>query len=73
MTNEEAVKLMAEKVQTLSQIFQECVKLADETGVVFELPYGGEGTSESGIGGFYEPKEGHSWHDTGWNPSSHSC
>jgi hypothetical protein len=75
MTKEEAVKLLAEKCEELHKLFNECVAIADENEIIFELPYGGEGTAERGLGGYYDPTgEVRVWSDyQGWNPSSQSC
>lgn len=75
MTKEEASKLLAEKCQTLRTLFDECVKIANENEIIFELPYGGEGTPERGLGGHYDPTgEVCQWSDyAGWNPSAGTC
>jgi hypothetical protein len=72
MTKEEGAKLIAEHCVTLRKLFDECVAIADASGVEFDLPWGGEGSSESGIGGVYVPTSD-SWCGQGWNPSAHSC
>lgn len=79
MGKEQAVKLMAEKVSQLRTLFDECVTLADQEGIKFEMPWGGEGTRERGIGGVYCPTQeiaDNLWYDyaqVGWNSSSGVC
>lgn len=75
MTKEEACALIAAKTLELRKLFDECVAIADEHKVVFELPWGGEGTDERGLGGFYDPTgECYVFSDyQGWNPSAGTC
>lgn len=72
MEKEEASKIIAEKLEYAYALINECVKISNESGVWFTLPWGGEGTEEAGMGASYHPiNDG--YHENGWNPSAHSC
>lgn len=78
LTKQEVSKLIAEKLDKADDLLQECVALADEHGVMFSLPWGGEGTSQRGMGADYVPGNSEEfrrgWYDDeGWQPSAHSC
>lgn len=76
MDKQTASQQLAEKREQLRRLFDECVAISDESGVVFETPWGGEGSYEAGLGGRYVPENNTDelrWNDVGWNPSAHSC
>lgn len=89
MTTEDTIKadkqaviqLINKKLKQANDLMQECVFLAEEAGVVFNLPWGGEGTDQRGMGATYVPTTADektieyfsNWGDTGWNPSAGSC
>jgi hypothetical protein len=78
---EQAYKLIAEKCVILRQLFDECVKIADEAQVEFELPFGGEGCSAQdgyGAGATYYPDGVDNWCKNyidiaEWVSSSRTC
>ena len=80
MDKQVASELIAEYLALADKYLSDAVRVSDASGVEFSLPWGGEGTSEAGMGATYYP-EGHSeigesvWSETrqGWNPSAHSC
>lgn len=76
MDTQEASNLISNKLDAARKLLDECVCISEQSGVPFSLPWGGEGTSESGIGADYIPKTcdklGYYDH-TGWNPSAHTC
>jgi hypothetical protein len=75
MERETASALLSDKCELLRKLFDECVDISKQSGVTFELPWGGEGTThEEGysMGGFYLPVED-KWNNQGWNPSNQSC
>lgn len=73
----EATQEISKKMSQAFSLIQECVKLADEHGVMFSTPWGGEGGSYMyGMGGDYVPEgyEHSKYYDnTGWNASAYSC
>lgn len=80
MDKEFASKQIADLLNTASKALDAAVVISEASGVSFELPWGGEGTSEAGIGAKYLP-EGHpdienvKWYQyrQGWNPSAGTC
>jgi hypothetical protein len=78
MNKQEVTQLIERKLAVAYNEMLECVGLADEHGVIFSLPWGGEGTSQSGMGADYVPDTAtdyeKQWCDhTGWQPSAGSC
>lgn len=72
---QKAAKKIATRCKHMAKLFNECVKLADEAGVVFELPWGGEGTSPQdgyGAGATYYP-EVEGYQSAHWTSSTANC
>jgi hypothetical protein len=80
------VKAINAKLAQADVLLAECVLLAEEGGVCFSLPWGGEGTSQRGMGATYVPETAselekryncnESWngeYQAGWQPSAQSC
>lgn len=82
MDKEQASKAIADNLDKISALLNECTKISDESGVGFELPYGGEGTLMKGMGAYYSP-EGDTdaeWRRneyleaySGWHSSAGTC
>ena len=78
MDKQFASELIAAALQTAQEALNSAVAISEQSGVSFELPWGGEGSSESGMGATYLP-EGHpritNGYDNywGWNPSAGTC
>lgn len=71
-----ASKLIADYLEAAEHALRNAVRVADMSGVAFDLPWGGEGTEESGIGAKYVPagsEEANYYDREGWNPSAHTC
>lgn len=76
-------KAIAAKLRQADDLLVECVLLSEESGVCFTLPWGGEGTSQRGMGAGYVPETASQrdkeWNitnfddSTGWQPSAGSC
>lgn len=76
-------KTIYAKLAQADALLAECVMLAEESGVCFELPWGGEGTQQRGMGAGYVPEtasdQDKEWNitnyddSTGWQPSAGSC
>jgi hypothetical protein len=76
-------KAIAAKLAQADVLLAECVMLAEESGVCFELPWGGEGTQQRGMGAGYVPttasERDKEWNitnyddSTGWQPSAGIC
>lgn len=84
MDKQEASALISEKLNLAHSLLGECVAISEESGVIFHLPWGGEGTDMRGTGATYIPttataqeKEWHSlydyWRTGGWMASAGSC
>lgn len=83
MTKEQATKLIAECMERAWNAVNEAVAIAEDSGVVFHLPWGGEGTSQAGMGATYIPttatpedKDAHNYYgyrEDGWMPSAGTC
>lgn len=75
------MELIAKKLDQANALIEECVFLAEEVGTTFNLPWGGEGTSQRGMGATYIAttadqrtidvfsNDGYA----GWNPSAGTC
>lgn len=83
MDKEQILKLISDKLRQTEALIDECVALADEHGVVFHLPWGGEGTNQRGMGACYIGTSitdartisafSNDGDSTGWQPSAGSC
>ncbi len=76
LSQQEANRLISLKLEFAYNLIKDCTEIADACRVSFCLPWGGEGTSERGLGGEYVPEgsDALNYHDkSGWNASSHSC
>lgn len=75
------MEAIARKLEQAKQLMEECVFLAEEVGATFNLPWGGEGTAQRGMGATYIATTADertiemfsNWGEAGWNPSSGSC
>jgi hypothetical protein len=85
-TKQEAAKIIDDKLKQAWQLVEDCVKLAEHSGCCFELPWGGEGTDQRGMGATYVPEsaseQDKKWmcndgwggnYYTGWQPSAGTC
>jgi len=80
MDKQIASELISKFLEQADEALREAIKVSEASGVEFCLPWGGEGTSDAGMGATYYPT-GHLaigenvWSETrqGWNPSAHSC
>lgn len=79
---QEAIETIDRKLVVAKQMIDDCVKLAEHAGVIFHLPWGGEGTFEAGMGATYVPEtaseQDKKWNlnygdRCGWQPSAGSC
>jgi hypothetical protein len=76
-------KAINAKLAQADVLLAECVMLAEEGGVCFTLPWGGEGTMQRGMGATYVPitasERDKEWNITnvwdvpGWQPSGGLC
>jgi hypothetical protein len=83
LSKEQAAKVIDEKLQKALKLIEDCVTTAEHAGVVFHLPWGGEGTSQRGMGASYVPatasEQDKKFHlndyysSTGWQPSAGTC
>lgn len=82
MNKQEALKIIDEKLAQAAKLIDDCAKTAEHSGVVFHLPWGGEGTSQAGMGATYVPEsaseQDKKWNlnygeRCGWQPSAGSC
>jgi hypothetical protein len=84
MTQQESYELISKKLEQAKNLINEAVSISEQHGVVFTLPWGGEGTSEAGLGATYVPTTAsekdkewnsnwNSWRNYGWMPSAGSC
>lgn len=67
----EASAKIASKLRQVDELIAECVAIADETGVTFDVNVGGYG-----MGGTYDPHDQtDQWGNDnyGWHASSQSC
>jgi hypothetical protein len=77
----EALETINKKLKQAQNLMDECVFIAEEAGVMFELPWGGEGTSQRGMGAQYIPQSADERTidffsidgTTGWQPSAGTC
>jgi hypothetical protein len=79
---EAAVAVINLKLNMAKELMEDCVKLAEHAGVVFSLPWGGEGTDQRGMGADYVPQTAsqrdkddfcNDWCGWGWQPSAGTC
>lgn len=83
---EEALATINRKLDEANKLLDDCVKLSEHAGVVFSLPWGGEGTDQRGMGACYVPasasEKDKEWacndtwngdYQNGWQPSAGSC
>lgn len=80
MDKQQAVQEIATRAAKMFELFNECVALADEHKVEFELPWGGEGCSAQdgyGAGATYYPEGVDHWNRYGdyamWVSSTQTC
>lgn len=76
MDKQVAAQQIADKLRQAQQLMDECVRISEESGVGFDLPWGGEGTHQCGMGAYYCPKDDPSagyYDHEGWNPSAGTC
>lgn len=81
MDKQQAYKELSDRLQQMAKLFHECVAIADENQVEFDLPWGGEGCSAQagyGAGAAYYPAGVEDWnkYDTDsaqWVSSSKTC
>lgn len=76
MDKQEASKRIAELMEVALEALNAAVKIADEAQVSFETPWGGEGTSERGMGATYVPEGATNakwFHYKSWNSSAGIC
>jgi hypothetical protein len=82
---QEALATINRKLNEANKLMDDCVMLAEHAGVCFELPWGGEGTGQRGMGAAYVPENAskeekecygnRNWGDfySGWQPSAGTC
>lgn len=77
-----AMEVIELKLKTAHQLMLDCAKLADHEGIVFHLPWGGEGTEWRGMGATYVPESAsdddkrwnlNEYSSCGWQPSAGTC
>jgi hypothetical protein len=82
LTKEEVSERIANKLRLALELMDDCVALSEEHGVVFELPWGGEGTNQRGMGATYVPETAseqekkwnlNTYDRPGWLPSGGTC
>lgn len=82
LTKEEVSARIANKLQLAAALMDDCVALSEEHGVMFSLPWGGEGTNQRGMGACYVPNSAsdddkrwnmNEWSGPGWQPSGGTC
>jgi hypothetical protein len=82
MNKQEVLTLIDRKLAVAHNEMLECVALSEEHGVMFSLPWGGEGSYQRGMGADYVPEsasdETKRWAlnnppYTGWQPSAGTC
>jgi hypothetical protein len=77
---QEASRQLAEKCEQMQKLFYECVQIAVEAQIAFELPWGGEGQSALngyGAGATFYPAGVEDWNKNydghEWVSSSQTC
>jgi len=80
MDKQQAYKELSDRCEIMNKLFNECVKIADEAQVEFDLPWGGEGCSAQagyGAGATYYPdgvENYNKWSDSAqWVSSTATC
>lgn len=85
MDKKYVLQVIDAKLQQAQALMNECTELSDKYGVVFQLPWGGEGSHQRGMGATYVPptatesdKEFYSdymckYHTDGWMSSAGTC
>jgi hypothetical protein len=84
MDKQVASKLIGDKLSLMAALMRECEVIAEDSGVVFDLPWGGEGTDQRGMGATYVPTTAdeetkqnnvgvYAYRNDGWMSSAGQC